>query len=110
MVLEKIDLVPFNFWKVINAFLMFDPQMPLPLKRHFRNIEIKIVSQMGWSEKSPIVQFIKNQSTSTKKSTEKSLNKIKEDVKDEKADSNKIKTAVSPEISKEEETFSKEFN
>jgi hypothetical protein len=32
--------------------------MPTPLKRHFRDIEIKIVTELGWKFGSPILQII----------------------------------------------------
>lgn len=46
-VLAFIDVSPFEFWKQINNFAKFDPTMPLQLKRHFKEIEIKILSHLA---------------------------------------------------------------
>lgn len=53
--LAVLEIHAFEFWKLINSFIVFDPQMPTPLKRHFRDIEIKVVSQLGWKSDSPII-------------------------------------------------------
>lgn len=49
----------FDFWKLVNSFIVVDPKMPTPLKRHFRDIEIKIVTDLGWKSDSSVVEFIK---------------------------------------------------
>lgn len=56
--LEFMNLSAFDFWKLVNSFIVVDPQMPTPLKRHFRDIEIKIVTELGWKFGSPILQII----------------------------------------------------
>lgn len=57
-VLSLFELSAFDYWKIVNAYLKFDPVMPSPLKKHFRDIEIKIVSQMGWSNNSSVHRLI----------------------------------------------------
>jgi hypothetical protein len=56
--LEFMNLSVFDFWKLVNSFIVVDSQMPTPLKRHFRDIEIKIVTELGWKFGSPILQII----------------------------------------------------
>lgn len=56
--LDFMNLSVFDFWKLVNSFIVVDPQMPTPLKRHFRDIEIKIVTELGWKFGSPILQII----------------------------------------------------
>lgn len=56
--LEFMNLSVFDFWKLVNSFIVVDPQMPTPLKRHFRDIEIKIVTELGWKFGSPILRII----------------------------------------------------
>lgn len=56
--LEFMNLSVFDFWKLVNPFIVVDPQMPTPLKRHFRDIEIKIVTDLGWKFGSPILSII----------------------------------------------------
>lgn len=55
-----MSLSVFDFWKLVNSYIVVDPQMPMPLKRHFRDIEIKIVTELGWKFGSPILQIIEN--------------------------------------------------
>jgi hypothetical protein len=54
-------LKAFDYWRILNGFLKFDPQMPRILNNHFREIEIKIVSEIAWQSGSPVVEIIKQQ-------------------------------------------------
>lgn len=56
--MKNLRISSFDVWKLINSFIVFDPQMPTPLKRHFRDIEVKIVSQLGWESDSPVIKII----------------------------------------------------
>ena len=47
-ILENIELSAFDFWRILNSYIKFDPLMPCGLKNHFREIEIKIVTEMAW--------------------------------------------------------------
>jgi hypothetical protein len=58
-ILNLVDLKPFDFWRLLNSFLKFDPQMPRALNNHFREIEIRIVSEAAWQQGSPVVDIIK---------------------------------------------------
>ncbi|CAG9322649.1 unnamed protein product [Blepharisma stoltei] len=58
-VLHFTHVLPFEFWKQINKFGKIDSTMPLQLKRHFKEIEIKILSHLGWKEDSPVYGVIK---------------------------------------------------
>jgi retinoblastoma-associated protein len=58
-ILNYVDLKPFDFWRLLNSFLKFDPQMPRALNNHFREIEIRIVSEAAWQQGSPVVEIIK---------------------------------------------------
>lgn len=58
-VLDICGTNPFDFWKVINSFSQFDPNIPPSLKRHFREIEVKIISCLAWKEGSKINSAIK---------------------------------------------------
>jgi hypothetical protein len=55
--LEFMNLSVFDFWKLVNSFIVVDPQMPTPLKRHFRDIEIKIVTELGWKNNTAIMEY-----------------------------------------------------
>lgn len=59
-VLDICGSSPFEFWKVINSFLQFDSNIPQPLRRHYREIEIKIISSLAWREGSKINQAIRS--------------------------------------------------
>jgi hypothetical protein len=56
--LALVDLKSFDFWRLLNSFLKFDPQMPRTLNMHFREMEIRIVSETAWTYGSPIVEVI----------------------------------------------------
>ena len=55
--LEIMNLSVFDYWKLVNSFIVVDPQMPTPLKRHFRDIEIKIVTELGWKNNTTIIEY-----------------------------------------------------
>jgi len=59
-IMRQVNIKPFDFWRLMNSFLKFDPQMPRNLMNHFREIEIKIVSEIAWQNGSPVVEIIKN--------------------------------------------------
>ena len=46
--MRQVNIKPFDFWRLMNSFLKFDAQMPRNLMNHFREIEIKIVSEIAW--------------------------------------------------------------
>ena len=73
-VLQVIDLKAFDFWRLLNSFLKFDPQMPKTLNDHFRQTEIKIVSEEAWRYGSPVVQFIKEVMTTAQDETKQKNN------------------------------------
>ena len=58
-ILKEINLKAFDFWRILNSFLKFDPLMPRVLTNHFREIEIKIVSEIAWQKDSPVLDIIK---------------------------------------------------
>ena len=60
---EVIDLSGsnyFDFWKVINSFFQFDSSIPHSLRRHFREIEVKILSCLAWTEGSKVNLYLKD--------------------------------------------------
>ncbi|CAG9313051.1 unnamed protein product [Blepharisma stoltei] len=58
-VLSFCQIAGFEFWKLINSFAQFDVKFPIPLKRHFKEIEVKILSELAWEQNSPIFQYLK---------------------------------------------------
>lgn len=62
----------FDFWKIISSFAQFDPQMPALVKFHFREIEIKILSHLGWNQQSPINFIIRKSIDTIESATEES--------------------------------------
>jgi hypothetical protein len=49
----------FDLWKIVNSFTNFDPKMPVPLRRHLRDIEVQIICEFGWEAGSPVIQAIR---------------------------------------------------
>ena len=57
-VLEICELQVFDFWKLLRALLKFDQTMPGPLKLHFQQIEIKILTSLAWKKNSELLERI----------------------------------------------------
>lgn len=57
-ILFNAKVSPFDFWKIISPFLRFDSKIPTPLKKHFREIEMKIISFLAWQSSSPLFKVI----------------------------------------------------
>eukprot|EP00826_Nyctotherus_ovalis_P044278 TRINITY_DN4771_c0_g2_i1.p1 TRINITY_DN4771_c0_g2~~TRINITY_DN4771_c0_g2_i1.p1 ORF type:complete len:778 (-),score=214.31 TRINITY_DN4771_c0_g2_i1:1581-3914(-) len=57
-VLEICELQVFDFWKLLRALLKFDSTMPGPLKLHFQQIEIKILTSLVWEKNSEMLERI----------------------------------------------------
>jgi len=57
-ILELCEIDPFEFWKLIAIFLKFDPMIPAPLKLHFQQIEIKIVTFLAWQKNSTMHRLL----------------------------------------------------
>ncbi|OMJ77024.1 hypothetical protein SteCoe_23465 [Stentor coeruleus] len=72
-VLDISGSTPFDLWRVVNAFLQFDCNIPQSLRRHYRDIEIKIISHLAWREGSKINQAIKVLINRNQESSETSL-------------------------------------
>lgn len=47
-IMKVVNIKPFDFWRLMNSFLKFDAQMPRLMLNHFREIEIKIVTETAW--------------------------------------------------------------
>jgi hypothetical protein len=63
--LGLVGLKAFDYWRILNSFLKFDLHMPKNLNSHFRDIEIRIVSEQAWQEGSPVVSIITDLCNST---------------------------------------------
>ena len=50
----RIDLQPFDFGKVIESFIKHEPHLPAHLKKHFADVEARIIEQLVWQEESPL--------------------------------------------------------
>ena len=78
--LEICEIQPLDFWKIISSFAKFDPQMPLPLKKHLHVLELKILMNLAWKKESAVHKIIEkfmqeeksNESSESATSTEKS--------------------------------------
>ena len=52
------NITAFDFWKNINSFIQYDIRMPLQVKKHFKDIEERILTCDGWEINSPVSQAI----------------------------------------------------
>ena len=57
-ILSKCEVSGFEFWKLINSFAQFDSKFPVPLKRHFRELEVIVLSELAWQESSPVLEYL----------------------------------------------------
>jgi hypothetical protein len=46
----KLDI--YDFWKIINPFIHFDILIPYPIRNHFEEIEVQILSFIIWNKHS----------------------------------------------------------
>jgi retinoblastoma-associated protein len=78
-VLKLVGLSAFDYWRILNSFLKFDPTMPRVLINHFREIEVRIVSQTAWQNGSPVVEIIKDLCNTISKPASSASNQIEEE-------------------------------
>jgi retinoblastoma-associated protein len=53
-VIDAFQLKPFDFYKVIEGFVRNDPDLPKFLRRHFRDLEVKVLESLAWADDSPL--------------------------------------------------------
>jgi len=53
-VIDALQLKPFDFYKVIEGFVRNEPDLPKYLRRHFRDLEVKVLEALAWAEDSPL--------------------------------------------------------
>jgi hypothetical protein len=56
--LKILEISAFDFWKNIKSFTQFNIRMPSQVKKHFSELEEKILIKDGWDESSPVSQAI----------------------------------------------------
>jgi len=66
-----VDLKAFDFWRILNSYIKYDPHMPKLIKLHFREIEINIVSEYAWEPESPVVGVIRKLCNTDEQPTDK---------------------------------------
>lgn len=57
-ILDLCELGAFEFWKLVAVFLKFDPTMPAPLKLHFQQIEVKVITFLAWQKNSAMHRLL----------------------------------------------------
>ena len=72
-VLDISGASAFDFWKVISSFSQFDQNVPQSLRRHFREIEVKIISSLSWKSGSKINKAVKALIATSENSTDTNL-------------------------------------
>lgn len=58
--LKLCDIQAFDFWKVISSFISSDSQIPHPVKKHFYDLELKIILSLVWKKDSTVHQIVKS--------------------------------------------------
>ncbi|KAL4446465.1 hypothetical protein ABPG74_001206 [Tetrahymena malaccensis] len=54
-----IDINWFELWKIMDFIMRLDQTMPVSLKAHILDLEVKIVSYYSWRQDSQLLQFVK---------------------------------------------------
>lgn len=52
--LKRMELIPFDFVKIIESFVLNTSWLTSPFKRHFRRIEETCVDSLGWTLDTPL--------------------------------------------------------
>jgi len=58
--LDLCKIPAFEFWRIISSFMTFDPKMPHALKKHFYDIELRIIMKLAWKKDSSILEVLTN--------------------------------------------------
>ena len=58
VVMERLDLQPFDLSKVISHFVRHQPSLPRELQRHLFSIEERIVESLAWLPGSPLYPLV----------------------------------------------------
>jgi retinoblastoma-associated protein len=53
-VIDALQLKAFDFYKVIEGFVRNEPELPKYLRRHFRDLEVKVLEALAWADDSPL--------------------------------------------------------
>mmetsp|Transcript_7161 Transcript_7161/g.12032 ORF Transcript_7161/g.12032 Transcript_7161/m.12032 type:complete len:873 (-) Transcript_7161:575-3193(-) len=53
-VLDILELRPFDFCKVIESFILHEPNLPHQLRQHFADVDSKILESLAWEDDSPL--------------------------------------------------------
>ena len=58
-IIQICHVQAFDIWKNIASFTKFDPAMPKAIKSHLKEIEIKILTRLGWTQGSSMTAVVK---------------------------------------------------
>lgn len=58
--IKLIDQPPFDLWRILNIFLKIYPDLPSNLNQQFREIEIRIISELAWEKGSSVIKIIES--------------------------------------------------
>jgi len=61
-VLQKFHIKPFDFCKIIESVVRYDPELPRAVVKHISGIEEKILESMAWEEGSPLLELAQDKS------------------------------------------------
>ena len=53
-VIETLEVKAFDFYKVIENFIRQEPDLPKYLRRHFRDVDVKVLESLAWTDDSPL--------------------------------------------------------
>ena len=57
-IIELIDQPSFDLWRILNIFLKLYPDIPSKLNNQFREIEIRIISELAWKRGSSVIKIL----------------------------------------------------
>lgn len=56
--MEFIEQQPFDLWRILNIFLKLYADMPIKICEQFREIELRIVSELAWKKGSRVIEVL----------------------------------------------------
>ena len=56
--MEIIGLMPFDLFRILNIFLRLYADMPAKISKQFREIEQRIVCDLAWKRRSPVIRVL----------------------------------------------------
>lgn len=62
-ILPALNISAFDIWRVVISFSRSFSKIPIPIKRHLNELEVKSLFELCWLEGSPVIEVIQDESS-----------------------------------------------